>query len=142
MEFPFEALVETEAETIEIANKFADDISPGNSILLIGNLGAGKTFFIKTVCSCLGIDDIKSPTFAIVHQHKGKLPVNHFDFYRIKKVEELYDIGFDEYLSDDSSINFIEWADLFPDAVQKISFKIFIDLVDSDKRKIKIEKYE
>lgn len=142
MEFPFEALVETEAETMEIAEKFADEISPGNSIFLIGNLGAGKTFFIKAVCSCLGIDDIKSPTFAIVHQHEGEIPVNHFDFYRIKKVEELYDIGFEEYLSDDISINFIEWADLFPEIVKKISFKIFINLIDSNKRKIKIEKYD
>ncbi len=141
MEFPFERMVESEQETAEIASHFSKSIRPGNIICLIGNLGTGKTFFIKSVCREFEINNISSPTFAIVNQHTGKFSVNHFDLYRIKKAEELYDIGFEEYLSDSNSITFIEWADLFEDVIAECSYKVYFKFFGQSNRKIRIEKY-
>jgi tRNA threonylcarbamoyladenosine biosynthesis protein TsaE len=141
VEFPFEKTVESELETSEIAKLFSEKIIPGEVVCLNGNLGTGKTFFIKSVCKEFNIADVSSPTFAIVNQHNGKYQVNHFDLYRIKKAEELYDIGFEEYLADSQSISFIEWADLFEDEIAKCSYKVYFEFLGSTKRKIRIEKY-
>lgn len=141
MEFPFEKVVNNENETSEIGKLFSKQLEPGDVICLEGSLGTGKTFFIKSVCKEFEIENISSPTFAIVNQHEGYYPVNHFDLYRIKKAEELYDIGFEEYLSDSNSITFIEWADLFEDFIAVCSYKVYFISLGSTKRKIRIEKY-
>ena len=79
-----------------------------------GNMGAGKTTFIKAICEELGVEDvINSPTFAIMNVYEGKeLEVRHFDLYRLNRPEELEDIGFEEYAGGDG-ITLIEWAELF-----------------------------
>lgn len=141
MTFPISVESLNESDTINIANEFAVIINNGDVVTLNGNLGSGKTFFIKAVCKNFEIDNVTSPSFAIVNSYDGKYKVNHFDFYRIKKIDELYDIGYYDYLND-SSITFIEWADLFPKLLPKNYYEINIEIDSQNKRKISIRKYE
>src|SRR5512140_2451507 len=102
----------SEEETISSGARFARRLSAGQIVALIGELGSGKTRFIKGVCLGLGVKEhVASPTFTIVNEYLGDtLPVYHFDFYRMKSPRELREIGFDEYL-DGSGVCLIEWAD-------------------------------
>ena len=141
MDFPFEKIITTEKETEQIARQFANALSPGDVVLLEGNLGSGKTFFVKALLKNFGISNVNSPTFAIVNEYSnGELKFYHFDFYRINKEYELYDIGIEDYISDENAITFIEWADLFPNAVPKADYKIKIKLSPDGTRKFLIEK--
>ena len=79
MKFPFKTIVNSEDETRLIAEKFAEKIKSGDIIALSGNLGTGKTFFVKSIAQCFDISNVTSPTFAIVNTYNGKLKINHFD---------------------------------------------------------------
>jgi tRNA threonylcarbamoyladenosine biosynthesis protein TsaE len=113
VEFPYSKHAASLEETARLAKEFAGCIEGGEVIVLNGNLGAGKTFFIKSVLSNLGIHDVSSPTFTLINEYCGKFNVYHFDFYRIIKPEELIDIGYYDYFNGIAVI-FIEWGDLFP----------------------------
>ena len=139
MNFPFKQKVFSEAETFEIANGFAEHIKKGDIVALTGNLGSGKTFFVKSVCSKFNITEVSSPSFSIINEYEGKQKVFHFDFYRIKKIEELYDIGFDEYVNDPFAITFIEWSELFPELIPKHGYQVVIELNENSERTILIE---
>ncbi|MCZ7603899.1 MAG: tRNA (adenosine(37)-N6)-threonylcarbamoyltransferase complex ATPase subunit type 1 TsaE [Melioribacteraceae bacterium] len=141
MTFPVSVESLNESDTINFANEFAVILNQGDIVALKGNLGSGKTFFIKAVCKNFEIDNVTSPSFAIVNSYDGKYKINHFDFYRIKKIDELYDIGYYDYLND-SSITFIEWADLFPKLLHKNYYEINIEIDSQTTRKISIRKYE
>ncbi len=142
MEFPIERLVNNENETKSLAREFSSILTAGDIILLNGNLGTGKTFFVKSVLENFNVSDVNSPTFAIVNEYNSaRHKFYHFDFYRINKEYELYDIGIDDYLSDPDAITFIEWADLFPDVVNNFSYRITFEFIDEGKRRITIEKY-
>ena len=138
MEFPLKIITADENETSELARKFSRVLKQGDVISLIGDLGTGKTFFVKSIVSTFGNDDVSSPTFAIVNIYENKFRINHFDFYRIKKVEELYDIGFVDYLNDGETITFIEWADLFSEILPTNRYEIKIKYIDETKRKFTI----
>jgi len=140
MVFPFKTIVNSEDETRFIAENFAESIKSGEIIAISGNLGTGKTFFVKSIAKCFDITNVTSPTFAIVNTYNGKLKINHFDFYRIKKLEELYDIGFEEYLFDNSSITIIEWAEMFEEILPENIFRIEISYLGNSKREIIINK--
>lgn len=142
MKFPFEIIVGSEAETKSVAHEFSAELKVGDIILLKGNLGSGKTFFVKSICNVFDITAASSPSFAIVNEYSGKININHFDFYRIKKVEELYDLGFDEYINDESKINIIEWADLFHEILPSKNYEVKIEDLTNSKRKITIIKNE
>lgn len=133
-------MAENENDTITLANEFAEFIKPGDLILLNGELGSGKTFFVKNVCEQFGITNVSSPSFAIVNEYNGKRKIYHFDFYRIKKVSELYDFGIEDYLIDEEAITFIEWADLWREILPNKFFKVDFQFVNEHKRKISIEK--
>ena len=140
MVLPFNSKTGSENDTINIAKEFSKILEHGNVVLLNGNLGTGKTFFVKAVCSEYGIDNVSSPSFAIVNEYNGKKKINHFDFYRIRKARELLDIGFTEYLNDEA-ITFIEWAALFPEVLPHRYFKIDFEFVKDTERKIIITKH-
>lgn len=142
MFYPSERICRTESDTENLAIEFANSLNGGEVVILTGNLGAGKTFFIKSVCFVMGIHNVVSPTFAIVNEHNGKFHINHFDFYRINSVNELYDIGFDDYLNNNSSITFIEWGELFRDILPKKRIEIKIDFDSKQTRIFKLNKYE
>ena len=109
----------------EAASQFVNQIGDRRVFAFYGSMGAGKTTFIKAVCEQLGVQDvITSPTFAIVNEYTGDSPIYHFDFYRIKKLEEVYDMGYEDYFYS-GSLCFIEWPELIeellPDDAVKVS---------------------
>ncbi len=107
MEIRLEDLKETE----EFGIKLGKLLKSGDILCLNGDLGAGKTTITKSIGIGLGVEEyITSPTFALINQYRGRIPVYHFDVYRLEHVEELYDLGFDEYFYGDG-VCIIEWAD-------------------------------
>lgn len=142
MDYPSEKVCKTEEDTLVLAQMFAGSLKGNEVVILNGNLGAGKTYFIKSVCFEFGINNVVSPTFAIVNEHEGKFHVNHFDFYRINSINELYDIGFEDYLTDNNTITFIEWGLLFPGILPKNRIDIEIVVDKNNYRLFKFIKYE
>ena len=97
----------------QAARMFIDNMGESKVYAFYGKMGAGKTTFIKAICEQLGVDDvITSPTFAIVNEYEGDdKTIYHFDFYRIKKIEEVYDMGYEDYFYG-NGLCFIEWPEL------------------------------
>ena len=107
--------LEDENKTKEIGYKLGNLLVPGSVICLIGDLGAGKTTMTQSLAKALEVDDyITSPTFTIVNEYEGDMPLYHFDVYRIGSSEEMYDIGYDQYINSDG-VCIIEWANLIND---------------------------
>ena len=99
------------------ARQFVEAMGERKVFAFYGPMGVGKTTFIKAVCEQLQVDDaITSPTFAIVNEYQTRqgMPVFHFDFYRIRKIEEVYDMGYEDYLYS-GALCFIEWPELVED---------------------------
>lgn len=128
-------------ETIAFARKWAQSLVPNDVVALTGDLGAGKTQFVKGLLQGLASDDeATSPTFTLVHEYRsGPLPVFHFDFYRLNRQSEIEEIGFDEYL-DAGGIAVIEWADRFPATFPERTRWIRLALVSESRRIITEEK--
>ena len=142
MIYPFEKTVIQEQETKTLAKSFANEINSGKIIVINGELGAGKTFFVKSAVSVWGIANASSPTFAIVNIYYGNKKVYHFDFYRLKNKEELFDIGFNDYINDPDAVTFIEWGNLIPDVLPKSRIEINIDMPEETIRNFRFEKYD
>ena len=128
---PTEIFSNSSEETFNIGKKFAASLS-GNSIVgLFGDLGSGKTQFVKGICEYFNVkDNISSPTFIIVNEYIGfdnvgrsEIRINHFDLYRLKNFKELQEIGFDNYIGNDS-ICLIEWAELAKNYLGKDLVKV------------------
>ena len=133
-------------ETNEFAKKISKKIKPGDVICLFGDLGVGKTVIAKSICKYFGIsDDVISPTFNILKSYKVKNSkiknIYHFDLYRIKDEEELINIGFEDYILDNSSISIIEWPEVASKLLLKKIIKIEI-LYDGDIEQNRIINYE
>ena len=117
-------------ETREIGFKLGKLLKPGSIVCLIGDLGAGKTTMTQSLAEALEVDDyITSPTFTIVNQYEGKMPLYHFDVYRIGCSEEMYDIGFEEYINGDG-VCIIEWANIIEDILPDEYLKIELNYKD------------
>lgn len=102
-------------ETTQVGRALGSILDKGDVVLLSGDLGTGKTAFTNGIASALGIEEyITSPTFTIVNEYEADIPLYHFDVYRIADVDEMYDIGFEEYLYGDGVV-VIEWAELIKD---------------------------
>ena len=99
-------------DTIAVAVKFAKNLKPGDIVFLRGELGAGKTTFMKGIARGLKVSPhkVNSPTFVLMNYYEGKMPVYHFDLYRLEKAEELKTVQFDEYFYG-SGISVIEWPE-------------------------------
>ena len=106
----------SEADTFKIGQEIAKKIKTADIVCLEGDLGVGKTIFTKGFAKGLDIDEcITSPTFTIVHEYEeGRIPLYHFDVYRISDSEEMYEIGFEEYINGDG-VCLIEWASMIED---------------------------
>ena len=113
----------------EAAREFIKNMGTGHVFAFYGKMGAGKTTFIKAVCEELGVDDvITSPTFAIVNDYTSSRDdshIFHFDFYRIKKLEEVYDMGYEDYFYS-GSLCFIEWPELIEDILPGDAVKVTV----------------
>ena len=111
----------------ETAREFIDNMGNRKVFAFYGKMGAGKTTFIKAICEELGVEDvITSPTFAIINEYSGKDDtIYHFDFYRIKKLEEVYDMGYEDYFYS-GALCFIEWPELIEEVLPEDAVKVRI----------------
>ena len=132
-------IIDTEAGTRALGLSIADAAEPGDIIALTGDLGTGKTALTKYIAEGLGIkEDVISPTFTIVREYRsGRLPLFHFDVYRLSGPEEFIDAGAEDYL-EDSGLSVIEWADIVADALPADALLINIEYAEDDKRRIMI----
>lgn len=113
-------------ETQQIAIEFAKTLEGGDVLCMYGDLGVGKTAFVQGLAKGLGISDhITSPTFTIVNEYSGTLPLYHFDVYRIADSDEMYEIGYEEYVYGDG-VSVIEWPQLIDDILPEKRYDITI----------------
>ena len=136
----------TPEDTFTIGKKLAETVRPGEIYTLNGDLGVGKTVFTKGLAAGLGIKEpVTSPTFTILQEYEsGRLPLYHFDVYRIGAPEEMDEIGYEDYFYG-RGICLIEWAELIEELIPEEAFAVYIEK-DLDKgldyRRIRIEKGE
>jgi len=112
-----------------IGEEMGRRLAPGDVLSLVGDLGAGKTVFVRGAARGLDCDGVSSPTFLIVQEYQGKCPVFHCDFYRLHSVRDLDEIGWDDYLQG-QGIVIIEWGNLIPDALPGEFLEVRIDPVE------------
>jgi tRNA threonylcarbamoyladenosine biosynthesis protein TsaE len=124
-------------ETRSIAAGFANSLGGGSVIQLIGELGAGKTEFVKGLAAGLGYaGDVTSPTFTLVHEYRGgRLPLFHLDLYRLRTEAELDETGYDDYLRV-GGICVVEWADRFPARMPSESTQVILTILENGQRRI------
>ena len=118
------------AETEALGQRLAETLQPGDVIAYTGDLGAGKTAFTRGLARGLGITErITSPTFTIVNEYEGRTPLFHFDMYRLGSSDELFDIGWDDYLAR-GGVCAVEWSERVSDALPEDT--IFVDIARTD----------
>lgn len=125
----------------ETASEFVEAMGDKTVFAFRGEMGAGKTTFIKAICERLGVDEsVNSPTFAIVNEYRSDSEelIYHFDFYRINKKEEAYDFGYEDYFYS-GSLCFIEWPELIEDLLPHDVVNVSIKELESGEREIVVE---
>jgi tRNA threonylcarbamoyladenosine biosynthesis protein TsaE len=132
--------VETKSvgETVSLGEKIGHLLKKGDVVSLIGELGVGKTYLTKGIVKSLGGCDVKSPTFVIINEYKGKLPIFHFDCFRIKDPKELEKLGYEEYFYG-NGVTIIEWADKIMELLPEGSIFIRMSKKGENIRLIQIE---
>lgn len=129
-------------ETIALGAKLAGKLKKGGCVALIGDLGSGKTVFTKGIARGLGVKNaryVNSPTFVIIKEYRGKLPLYHFDLYRLDHHTTLDEMNYEEYFYGDG-VTVIEWADKIRELLPPKRIEVKLSVIDEDKRKIEIKK--
>jgi tRNA threonylcarbamoyladenosine biosynthesis protein TsaE len=128
-------------QTKEIAQNLAADLKGTECIALISELGAGKTNFVQGLMAGLNPPtQVTSPTFTLINEYKGQVPVYHFDLYRLQSFDELLNIGFNDYLLK-KGIILIEWADMFTQVLNECDLFITIKILSENERQIIIQNH-
>ena len=126
----------------EAAREFIAAMGDNTVFALYGKMGAGKTTFIKALCQELGVEDVvTSPTFAVINEYRSDIAgelIYHFDFYRIKKLEEVYDMGYEDYFYS-GALCFIEWPELVDELLPGNTIKVTIEELEDGSRKLTME---
>ena len=138
-------ITRTPKETVQFARKFAKTIRAGSVIALDGDLGAGKTTFIKGLALGLGIknqEEVKSPTFVILHVYETKIPIYHFDLYRLDEEKDFRAIGLDEFVYDPNVIVCVEWAHKAKSWLPPSTHQVRIEIKGKNARQITINSLE
>lgn len=128
------------AETERFAFDFAKKLRQGDVIAFVGGLGAGKTAFTRGLAKGLSITaEVTSPTFALVHEYRdGKIPLFHFDMYRVNDLNDLYSTGFFDYL-DENGIIAVEWSENIKGVLDENTIYVTLEAVDENSRKITVD---
>lgn len=129
--------IKNEQETLSFGKKIAAELAPGIVIALTGDLGTGKTALTKSIAEGLGITEvITSPTFNIVKEYySGRIPMYHFDVYRIGDIDEMYELGYEEYFYG-NGVCIVEWADLIEDIIPEDAIRIDIEYGENEGERI------
>jgi tRNA threonylcarbamoyladenosine biosynthesis protein TsaE len=129
----------SEHETFELAGTVAATLQPGTFVLLYGDLGAGKTAFVRGMAAGLGAnpDDVSSPTFVLIQHYKGRTPLVHVDLYRLENEAAVDELGLEEMAS--GAVVAVEWAERMPRVIEG-SFTVKIEDLGDDSRRITIER--
>ena len=126
--FSFTIISRSPEETTALAERLGAAAETGTVLCLVGDLGVGKTLFTQGFARGVGVTgEVSSPTFALMNQYCGRLPVTHFDLYRLEREDELDEIGFYEYADPSDGVVLIEWADKFPDALPEPHIRLEIE---------------
>ncbi|WP_321478519.1 tRNA (adenosine(37)-N6)-threonylcarbamoyltransferase complex ATPase subunit type 1 TsaE [uncultured Bacteroides sp.] len=137
-----EIKIESLEQIHKAAKQFISAIGENTVFALYGKMGAGKTTFVKAICEELGITDvINSPTFAIVNEYRSEETaelIYHFDFYRINKLEEVYDMGYEDYFYS-GALCFIEWPELVEELLPGNTMKVIIEEQEDGSRTVTID---
>ena len=136
----FTIKTQSEKDTIRLGQAIGKNAKPCTAVMLAGDLGAGKTVCAKGIAKGLGYADwekIKSPTFTIVHEIDSPIPLFHFDVYRLGDVDELFEIGFEEYLERDGVV-VVEWGDKFDDYLPPDHLSVTLSHAGEHTRKITV----
>ncbi|MEQ8577233.1 MAG: tRNA (adenosine(37)-N6)-threonylcarbamoyltransferase complex ATPase subunit type 1 TsaE [Balneola sp.] len=126
-------------ETIQLGRNFAEKLTIGDIVCLEGDLGAGKTHFVKGVASYFGIDQekVNSPTFTLINEYSGEIPLYHFDCYRLNSIQEALEIGVEEYLYG-AGVSIIEWPSKIQELIPEEAIQIEIKHKGNSERSILI----
>jgi tRNA threonylcarbamoyladenosine biosynthesis protein TsaE len=128
-----------ERETRDAGERLASELTDGDVLVLCGDLGAGKTAFVRGIARGLGYDDpVTSPTFNILVAHEGPLRLNHFDLYRLDEASQLEDVDFWGVI-EGGGVTAIEWGDRFPSALPPEYVEIAIVFLDADAREFRVQ---
>lgn len=129
--------IKNETETQKFGYELAANLKPGTVIALVGDLGTGKTALTKAIAVGMGIDDvITSPTFNIVKEYNsGRIPLYHFDVYRIGDIDEMYELGYEEYFYGEG-ICIVEWADVIEEIIPENALRIYIEYGEKEGERI------
>ena len=123
-------------DTRAIGRIVGEHAAAGDVVLLTGELGAGKTCLTQGILHGLGSDDLaRSPTFVLISEHRGRMPLYHMDLYRVGSVEQTEELGIEEYLEGDG-LTVVEWADNVPGIFPDDSLRIYIELVSECERRL------
>ncbi len=135
-----EFFTQSEEETRRLARGIAENLVPGQVVCLRGDLGVGKTVFAKGLCSALGVcEHVSSPTFTLVNEYEGTdLKIYHFDLYRIEDPDELFEIGFSEFVGGDA-LAIIEWPERAEEALPARRLDILLERSGEDSRRVTVE---
>jgi len=127
--------------TMDLAESLAQRWRPGTIVCLSGQLGAGKTHFVKGAVRAFDIDEreVQSPTFTLINQYDGRLPVYHFDCYRLENERQFWEIGAEEYLFGEG-VSIIEWPERIAAFLPDEALGIYINTAGKNKRIFKVEK--
>lgn len=132
----------SEAETSALGAELASRLAPGAVIAMYGDLGAGKTAFTRGLASGLGLKSrVSSPTFTIVNEYLGRIPLFHFDMYRLKDADELFEIGWEDYLAR-GGVCVVEWSENVEGAFPPETIVVKIEKTGENERIIEIEGIE
>lgn len=129
-------------ESFQLSEKLGRTLKPGTVVALTGEIGSGKTLFIKGLSRGMGVknpDEVKSPTFVLLHIYEGRIPIYHFDLYRLEEEKELDDLGFEEFLSNPEAVSLIEWADRAYGRIPASALWIELKITGPASRRIKIK---
>ena len=139
-EFLLSQMSNSEEETLSLASWFAGELKAGDVVALWGDLGAGKTQFVKGIARQLSIpeESVTSPTFTLIHEYEGRLPLYHFDFYRLQQMEEALEIGVEEYFWGDG-VCVVEWPEIVTPLLPDTYYNVNIKASGTNKRWIEIQ---
>ncbi|MDO8586284.1 MAG: tRNA (adenosine(37)-N6)-threonylcarbamoyltransferase complex ATPase subunit type 1 TsaE [Armatimonadota bacterium] len=127
-----------ESETIALGERIGSMLRPGDIVALTGELGAGKTTLTKGIARGVGVEaEVASPTFTLIHEHKGRIPFYHVDLYRLESEDLVGDLGIEEYLYG-KGVTVIEWSERMTSLLPNSALLVSIDVVDDAKRDIEL----